>query len=91
MWQLPRVNNNPLLKTYWIESPRSNIPGFGVTAFSREDAFQLLDACGHSLSIDDPQISVTEGIRIEDLDQEHIVPNIGSLVFRGVWYPCDNL
>lgn len=82
---------NPLLKTFWIEAPGSNVAGFGVTAFSCEDAFELLHACGHSFSPDDSQVRVTEGIRVEDLDQQHIMPNIGPLILRGVWYPCANL
>jgi hypothetical protein len=80
---------NALLKTFWIEPLGSKVAGFGVTAFSCEDAFQLLNASGHSFSIDDPQVRVTEGIRVEDLD--HVVPNMGPVVFRGVWYPCANL
>lgn len=81
---------NPLLKTFWIECSGSAVAGFGVTAFSREDAFDLLNTLGHSFKPDDPQVCITEGIRIEDLDQEHIVPNVGPLAFRGVWYPCAN-
>ncbi len=82
---------NPLLKAYWIESPAIHPPGLGVTAFSRDDAFQLLNASGYALRPDDPSIRVTEGIQVEDLDQNHIVPNMGPIVFRGVWFPCGNL
>lgn len=81
---------NPLLKTYWIESPALHSPGLGVTAFSRDDAFQLLGASGYSLRSDDPSIRVTEGIQVADLDQSHVVLNMGPIVFRGVWFPLAN-
>jgi hypothetical protein len=84
------VITNPLLKTYWIESPALRSLGLGVTAFSRDDAFQLLNASGYTLSADDPSLRVTEGIAVADLDQNHIVPNMGPIVLRGVWYPCAN-
>ena len=32
-----------------------------------------------------------KGIRIEDLDQKNIVPNIGPMQLRGVWYPAANI
>lgn len=82
---------NPLLKTYWIESPAIRSLGLGVTAFSRDDAFQLLSASGYTLSADDLSLRVTEGIQVADLDQNHIIPNMGPIVFRGVWYPRANL
>jgi hypothetical protein len=30
---------------------------------------------------------IIEGVRVADLDQKHIVPNIGPIIVRGVWYP----
>jgi hypothetical protein len=42
------VIKDPLLKTYWIESPEIHLLGLGATAFSRDDVFQLLNASGHS-------------------------------------------
>ncbi len=37
------------------------------------------------------QVVVRTGVRIQDLDQRNVVPNIGPLQFRGVWYPCMNI
>jgi len=82
---------NPLLKAYWIEAPAIPHLGLGVTAFSRDDAFQILSASGYTLSPDDPTVRVTEGIQIADLDQYHIIPNMGPIIFRGVWFPRANL
>ena len=55
---------NPLLKTYWIESPAIHSLGFGVTAFSRDDAFQLLSASGYALRSDDPSIRVATSAHV---------------------------
>ena len=82
---------NPLFKTYWIEAPATHTLGLGVTGFSRDDAFQLLSASGYDLRSDDPSVRITEGIQVADLDQSHIVPNMGPIVFRGVWFPRANL
>lgn len=82
---------NPLLKTYWIECPSIHPLGFGVTAFSRDDAFQLLGASGYILPPDESAIRVTEDIQMADLDQNHVAPNMGPIIFRGVWFPSANL
>jgi hypothetical protein len=63
-----------------------------VTAFSREDAFQLLRDGDCPLSPYDPAVRVTEDIKFADLDQDHVVPNMmGPMLFRGIWYPLANL
>jgi len=85
------VIKNPRLETYWITSPSIAWHAFGVTAFSRDDAFWLLEEAGYSLSAEDPNVRVIEGISLSDLDQNHVVPNAGPLLFRGVWYPQANL
>jgi hypothetical protein len=32
-------------------------------------------------------LEVVEDVDVRDLDQGHVVPNIGPVNFRGVWYP----
>jgi hypothetical protein len=62
----------------------------GVTARSVEDAFDLLDQHGydfHRLG----RVEVRENITVADLDPGHVVPNMGPIVFRGIWYPCLNI
>ena len=64
---------------------------FGVTAYSIDDAKLLLKEQyfkGIFRQIEIPQIKkVTENIRFQDLDQNHVVPNMGPISERGVWYP----
>jgi hypothetical protein len=84
----------PTLETFWLTFPKNpNMPfGIGVTAFSEQDAFQLLEECGISAWLKDAhEISLLRGVTIQDLDPRNIVPNIGPIQFRGVWYPCMNI
>lgn len=61
--------------------------GCGVTAYSLEDARSILVA---QLFGDDPMpeiVEVVEDVDVRDLDQGRVVPNMGSPVTRGVWFP----
>ncbi len=78
------------LIAYWIVSPRPHAPlGFGVTARSLDDALAIIRALdyGRFLPDDVGTIRVTENVRFADLDRGHIVPNMGPIVTRGMWYP----
>jgi hypothetical protein len=76
------------LRSFWIV-PRGAVQtrGFGVTAFSEDDALRLLRDAGHELPQDTDSLQITAGIRPVDLDAKHITPNCGPAVVRGVWYP----
>ena len=75
-----------LLTVYWFDVP--GILGFGVTAYSLEDARFLLEAEGYLV---DPAWNVIEDVSLLDLDQGHVIPNVGPPCLRGVWYPCCNV
>ena len=82
------------LETYWISFPQDrNLPiGIGVTAYSEEDAFSLIQEQGFDQWYADAvEVCVTTGVTISDLDQSKIVPNIGPMQLRGVWYPVANV
>ena len=77
-----------MLKPFWFHTDRGL--GFGVTAESRQAAEKLLRDYRYpegNLQI----VGVTENIRFEDLDQNHVVPNAGPMVVRGIWYPRHNI
>ena len=79
-----------LLKRYWFEV--ENSLGFGVTAYSLEDAEHLLAEAIYSRRAQPLRIvKIVEGVDIRDLDQGHVIPNMGPPNFRGVWFPCLNL
>ena len=88
------LKNNQKLDTYWLTFPKDpNLPfGIGVTAVSEDDAFKLIRDQGIDKWYENAQeINIQKGVRINDLDQTNVVPNIGPLQFRGVWYPVQNI
>ena len=82
---------NKLLTAYWFEFEGWGIGSYaGVTAYSLDDAKYLLKKQFFEglLKIETPQIKkVIENVQFKDLDQNHIVPNMGPITERGVWYP----
>jgi hypothetical protein len=78
------------LAVYWIVPPAGRGPlGFGVTAWSLDDALRIIEDLGYGDYLpDDPTaLAVREGVTVADLDQGHVVPNMGPIVVRGMWYP----
>ena len=75
--------SNDLLKRFWFETAGHR--GIGVTAYSVEDAISLIDE-EPTLAVEHIT-SVIEDVDIRDLDQDHVIPNMGPVDFRGIWYP----
>ena len=79
-----------LLTMFWYETSRNGRAAqYGVTAYSHEDAAQLLRAAGYELE-PGVAVTVTEEVTFQDLDQNHVVPNMGPMQVRGVWFPRHN-
>ncbi len=80
------------LRRFWIRCDGDEIPvgfrmGCGVTAYNRDDAFALLLGVWPAEG-DGPVIrEVSEDIDLTRLDQKHVLPNIGDVTRRGVWFP----
>lgn len=80
-----------MLRRYWFtfESSESPIPtnsGCGVTAHDYEDALALMRdrVFGGQL----PAIQqCTEDVDVSSLDVRHVIPNLGNVLIRGVWFP----
>jgi hypothetical protein len=74
------------LISFWIKPADSNGPrGFGVTAWSLEDAVALLKEAGYSIELG--AATVRDNVGPHDIDENHVAPNAGPSVLRGVWYP----
>lgn len=61
--------------------------GCGVTAYTLDDAKALMRS---RIFRDDPFPTIanlTENVDVSTLDPGHVLPNIGIVVDRGVWYP----
>jgi hypothetical protein len=83
-------NGNTWLTAYWIVPPSPHGPlGFGVTAWSCDDAVRIIRAFdyGRYLPEDLSTLTVKEGIAVAELDQPHVVANMGPIAVRGMWYP----
>ena len=81
--------HNPLLRRYWFRTKEHL--GFGVTAYSVDDAKRLVDDAARRLGWDYEVLGIVEDVDVRDLAQGHVVPNMGPPNFRGVWYPNLNL
>ena len=84
---------NLLLKRFWIEfDDTASLSvgvgyGCGVTAFDLNEALAVLQ---EQVFIDEPMPEIrkiTEDIDVSTLDPNHVLPNIGITVDRGVWFP----
>jgi len=74
---------------FWItiEKKRTATPlnlGVGITAISETDARNIFVAAfGNEYQI--ASVSVVDDVGA--LDQNHVIPNMGSIFRRGVWFP----
>lgn len=73
------------LRRFWFRRPVGF--GYGVTAYSDEDAERLLEQAG--LTRD--WVEVVEDVDVSKLDSGHVLPNVGLVSVRGVWFPALNL
>jgi hypothetical protein len=79
--------SHSLLHRYWFDTKGKEHLGFGVTAYSVEDAKVLVDEAAKRLGLSAQVVEVVEDVDVRDLDQNHVVPNMGPPNFRGVWFP----
>lgn len=77
---------------YWIRIEGPGPPSFpgtrevGITAIDAADALGLLGELFGDL--DYGVVEVVEDVPISDLDQKHVLPNMGSHFRRGIWWPA---
>ena len=73
------------LTRYWFESQEGR--GIGVTAYNIEDAIKLITNEKAIMSYKPILTSYKENINIQELDQNHVIPNMGICINRGIWFP----
>jgi hypothetical protein len=74
---------------YWLtfaDAPRvfdlSLGLGMGVTAYDKEDAIK------QAAAVTDVEIvAIREVESFDELEQNHVVPNMGFMLRRGIWFP----
>ena len=74
-----------LLTRFWFASEEGR--GIGVTAYSLEDAINLIKSQDIAMMFKPKFESYIENIDIQKLDQNHVIPNMGICTNRGVWFP----
>jgi hypothetical protein len=84
-----------MIKRFWFEFFRSQekpLPmgvqhGCGLSAYNHDDAVELLKQKvfeGTEL----PTIeNMVEDVDVSTLDNGHVLPNMGDVTIRGIWFP----
>jgi hypothetical protein len=82
------------LRRYWFrwdgdphDLPPGAALGYGVTAVDRADAEMLISAALLGGAALPDGADVAENVDVRNLDQGHVLPNMGDPSVRGVWYP----
>ena len=84
-----------MLRRYWIEFVKSKeaiLPigisnGCGISAYDYDDAIKLLKEKVF-VDIELPSIKkIIEDVDVSTLDTGHVLPNMGNVAVRGVWFP----
>jgi hypothetical protein len=81
------------MRRFWIEiddekdkAPLFEGRSFGITALDAEDALGLLEH--HVFKGGLPGIrKLVSDVDVSVLDQNHVVPNMGNVLIRGIWFP----
>lgn len=81
-----------MLRRFWFEFEKVNEPtpfnmGCGITAYDYADAVRLLNERVLAREALGKIVRCQEDIDVSALDKNHILPNIGSVVERGIWFP----
>ena len=61
--------------------------GCGVTAYDKNDAITLLQKTVFNDRTMPSITQIIENVDISELDESHVLPNMGNVFERGVWFP----
>lgn len=80
------------MRRYWFQFERLEKPtalnlGCGITAHDLVDAQAILHECILTRCKDLKVKSVRHDVSFDELDNRHVVPNIGNMALRGIWFP----
>ena len=76
------------LTSFWIKGPDRWGPlGYGVTAFTIEDAWEIIERAGYSLPEEKQNLKYRTVRSVDDLSDEYVRKKAGPMIFRGIWYP----
>jgi hypothetical protein len=76
------------LTSFWIEGPDPRGPlGFGVTAFSLEDAWSIIEDAGYALPEEKRQLVFRTVRSVDEVPHRFVREHSGPIVVRGLWCP----
>jgi hypothetical protein len=83
------------MKIFWIKlvwNNLSDVPagakiGIGVTAESPTEAIRLVSFLMFSNKKIPYEYLIAEIPSIQELDQKHVIPNMGNILIKGIWFP----
>jgi hypothetical protein len=80
------------LHRYWFSFEKFDRPtplnlGCGVTAFDYDDAIKLLNERIFSSEKFPRIVNCIADIDVSTLDPNHVLPNLGLVSDRGIWFP----
>lgn len=89
------MNTKNVYRRFWFEfeiesafnHPSGIGRGCGITAIDYEDAVRILDEKVFTSKVRPPFKSIIEDVDISILDQVHVIPNMKSPTYRGIWFP----
>ena len=80
------------LRRFWfrfeaLPKPTAINLGCGVTAYTLDDAIDLLrDRIFGKIGLP-PIIECIEDVEMDQIEQKHARPNVGNTQIRGIWFP----
>lgn len=81
-----------MLKRYWFVFEKFDHPtplnfGCDVTAHNYQDALAIMrDGLFHGQA--PPVKDSVEDVDISRLEAKHVLPNLGNVLVRGIWFPA---
>ena len=86
------------MKVYWInivEAAKQQLPiarlGYGVTAHDEADATNLLQSHFRDQKLEPDAKTAVASIHVindlSEIEQNHVRPNMGNHMRRGIWFP----
>lgn len=73
------------MKKYWFHC--KNGISIGVTSYNLADAIRIISLERDVYRMEPDFEGIACDITLRDIDENHVVPNMGSIVNRGIWFP----
>jgi hypothetical protein len=79
------------IKTFWITFISNSLPslfqkGCGVSAVDEFEALSIINS-NKMVILYTSGVDNIKPINIDDVEKNHILPNVGNFAVRGIWYP----